>query len=302
MRRCQSSPEPVEDGTVIAPMSSPTLRTLFLVLMVVAASALAQSLPAVPRPLVVGQPAQQHASAVQEKAESDQRGTKSAPLVVETVESQSDADEKVDVARHRRSEATNNRISILIAGLALLVAFVQAYLFIRQLSLMRDSLAHSRQAAEATTAATEVALKQFLASHRPHVRAFLFKEVGGPSETIPLALEYVNTGTLPAHVTAIESSVDLWESPRPARQMTNVLEGEVVLNPGERREQLLNFSEPDLRPALGGEEPPLHYWCVARIKYTGPDGANRETGFCRVYEPSTGRWQRVEDSDYEYAY
>ena len=41
---------------------------------------------------------------------------------------------------------------------------------------------------------------------------------------------------------------------------------------------------------------------IGRVTYIGDDGITRNTGFCREYSRDTGRWHRVESSEYEYAY
>lgn len=44
------------------------------------------------------------------------------------------------------------------------------------------------------------------------------------------------------------------------------------------------------------------FFAVGRVEYIGNDGIERVSGFCREYLKSTGMWERVNNSEYEYAY
>lgn len=88
-------------------------------------------------------------------APADPRGTAAQPLVVRSVESDADAQDKAAQASTRQREATRDVWLVLFAGLTVLVAAAQAIMFLRQLRLMKDTLADTRVAADAARSTGE---------------------------------------------------------------------------------------------------------------------------------------------------
>lgn len=98
----------------------------------------------------------------------DQSGTKNRPLIVEIIETREEAADKQAAEVHRQHEAANSRENTNLTGGLLLIAFVQAFLFLWQLWLMRTSARHTAIAATAAQASVNLA--------RAGERAYLFVE------------------------------------------------------------------------------------------------------------------------------
>jgi hypothetical protein len=129
----------------------------------------------------------------------DIRGTKSQPLVIESIESAEDAAEKREQTNYRAIDSqTAQWVMWLTAGM-LFVASIQALFFWVQLHLMRKSM----KVAEAAATATEQSVKTMQDTAHRQLRAYVsvdrawieFPEPGVPKVTVVVK----NAGQTPAH-------------------------------------------------------------------------------------------------------
>lgn len=131
--------------------------------------------------------------------QSDLRGTRSLPLVIESVVSAEDVTEKREEAKYRAIDSSTARWIMLLTGGMLLVAVVQAIFFFVQLRLMRASMRVAQMAA----AATERTVETMEDTARRQLRAYVsvdrawieFPEPGVPHVTVIIK----NAGQTPAY-------------------------------------------------------------------------------------------------------
>lgn len=292
------------------------LAGLFLAF--VTAIALAQLQPPIPAPGEVRNSNQKEAATVTEPPKSDKRGTKDFPLVIETLESQSDADEKKAVAKHRDNESANNRHVVWLTTGLLGVAFFQAILFVWQLRFMRLALRDAKISADAATiaanaasAGAKLAREQFISAHRPVIRV---KHVWASALTseVPFGVEVVvvNTGATNARVVAyaIECRIEGGINQLPPRpefrsraEMDEPLASGVAL--------AITRVTPDIFGAEAVRETQQGnrlLYCYGYIEYIDDLDRRRKTAFCRClnytdWEPGTaGRFVKHANRDYEY--
>ena len=281
----------------------------FVLGVLITSAAEAQSQPPVPGPPKVAQPDKHHAAGPQAKAEPDKRGTKSAPIVVETLESPADAVEKKASAKHREDEASRNGWMMVFTGGLLIIAIVQAGLFWYQLRLMRDATKEAAAAATAAKNSVELARQAFVATHRPEIVVQSIRSSFGPESSSDFSMKadvtIFNRGTTEAaNLVFFGALIAANEFPL-GLVVTNEISragAEYVLRAGMPLLFVIGgrFRQPEV-PA----EARVRCVCVGRIEYTDSEGHVRRTGFCRIMR-RRGRdiiWDKSNDDEgYEYAY
>lgn len=252
--------------------------------------AAAQSHSPSPRPAEVSQPPQQQASGPQPATESDKRGTKNAPLVVETVEGPSDAAEKKTAAQHRQQEASNSRLTRNFTGGMLLVAVLQASFFLWQLILLRASSAEARQVAEAAKISADAAQRSVISLIHAE-RAYIFAEfvleawplqsASGEGVKNAVTLKAWNYGKTPAILTNVRASVLIDRTVPQA--LPEVEEQELPRALGVAKDTCHEIRVPfrlmDSKEAMIRTNQEQLY-CVGKIGYLDVFNESHEAGFC----------------------
>jgi hypothetical protein len=149
MMSLPSLPDTPNNGTEDDPMN---LRKLAHGSVIVAASFVLLALPVRSGPVPAPQAG---ASAV---GHTDLRGTKGAPLLVETMESRDAIEERREASELRKGEAQRSLWMVLLAGGALVTAVVQALFFWTQLAMMKKELAGAEAAAGVAKAAADASV------------------------------------------------------------------------------------------------------------------------------------------------
>lgn len=138
------------------------------------------------------------ASAVQVLS-SDLRGTRASPLLVENIKTADDKFENQQAARSREKDSLSTYWMMLLTAGMLVIAAVQAWLFLTQLRLMRRSMAVAESAALSAERSVETmqdTAKRQLRAYVSIDRAWIeFPEPGVPRVTVVIK----NAGQTPAH-------------------------------------------------------------------------------------------------------
>lgn len=136
---------------------------------------------------------------------------------------------------------------------------------------------------------------QFIATQRPKVITRGFKSYPSDPQSNQkpvLRFIFVNVGNTPATVVSIGAVVTDRSDP-------DLTDAERLLDPplklGSGQQRIWIVDPGDLLFGMIGP------FCVGCITYKDALGHTRETGFCRKFDTSNGRWIRQTDSEYEYA-
>jgi hypothetical protein len=143
---------------------------------------------------------------------------------------------------------------------------------------------------------------------------------GGPQTedgAKPFRIECViaNVGGTTAHITESNLTIFVPADERdglptfpPYSDARDSLGRSFATKPGEHQERLVALGQRDasrftmLRVLTnGGATGPGNIFCFGFIQYRDKIGTSRRSAFCRHYDAQTGRFDRVENSDYEYA-
>lgn len=133
-----------------------------------------------------------------------ERGTQTSPFVVQTFETADDIEDKGLSKEQRRVEIRNNNASLFLAVGVLLVAALQAGLFVWQLVYMRKSLVDTGVAAEAAKKSADIAMETLYSTQRafvtvPGVRTeYEWPEPDKPPRAFAFRFEIANKGMTPA--------------------------------------------------------------------------------------------------------
>lgn len=174
----------------------------------------------------------------------------------------------------------------------------------------KEQIALAAGSLEATNNATELAKRNFVASHRPEViiRSLTYVQVG--RDFIGARLALVNRGATDAIAVEINGIiVSSGLPPDSGIELPHQSTFEKIANGAEEEHWLhsrVHFRKAELeRSEAGLQLPGFEYrpvFCIGEIAYLDSNGARRKTGFCRQFGPSTTSWLAVENTEYEYAY
>jgi hypothetical protein len=167
----------------------------------------------------------------------------------------------------------------------------------------------------AIRAQVRLARDEFNATHRPRIQIISFEESSvseGASEHFALgaSLGYVNAGDTDAHLIEIGWHISAADRRfRPGVTMKIRKCGGQILTRGKEGGYPLasnvtrdNITVIQMQNDRGENDPPLHLRCVGYVLYADDGGSQRRSGFSRIYDPRTRRWDREENPDYEYSY
>ena len=256
-------------------------------------------------------------------AYGDQLGTKSAPLIVETVESKSDADEKAAAVKHREQDASNSRNTVFITSGLLAIAVVQAILFVYQMVLLVQGTKLAKLAANAATDAaraakesSDLARQEFISTHRPELRV---RHVWPSGELwdggkISVTAQVVNVGVTPAKLIdfSVRTTIELPDRPlRSPPSYGGSVPIDRIMDSGDHAD-LPSIESHSINDA---ENTAIRYgkqrlYCFGYVRYSDGEGRVRTTAFCRVLQPPSGTGanskighfvrSNPENEDYEY--
>ena len=268
--------------------------------------ALAQSQPPDSRSLEVSKPPQKGASGVDQQPDTNKRGTRNLPLVVETLESDADRNEKVDAAKHRKEDASRNWWVMIFTGGLLSVTVAQAFLFFWQLRLIKRSVKDAEAATEVAKESLRFTRESFLAANRPRLvlrDAYCAEMEMG--ELIQVSYVLANVGETQCHIVGSAINVEVLSSfGFGARTMPAVRDsqndvGVQVLQSGEQRELLYTSehlrwdSSNDTRHESGKDSDGLFF--SGHLIYDDERGVKRHMAFHRRFRIGAERFFKVED-------
>ena len=172
------------------------MKILVVLLIAALSSSSAHGKPSAPE----ASPQAQEATAPPPKNEPKPHlGSKSSPLYVVPVQSQSGVVRQSSSDRLQVKDVNSNQLIMAFTGGMLLIAAVQAGLFLWQLRLMRVSLSSAETAARSAESTVEImrdtAQRQLRAYITVETAKIEFPEPGRPRSTV----NYRNAGQTPAH-------------------------------------------------------------------------------------------------------
>ncbi len=270
------------------------LKTVFatLILLFISGLVFAELSPSSIPPI-----AEHNYSEAQKKKEertSKTPGSKDFPLIVETLESKSDAAEKERTAQHRAQEIATSRSTNQLTGGLLTVAVIQLGLFFWQLCLMQRNIQDTRKAADAAQKSADA----LIASERPFLTVSIvnkFDSVENGKQTVHCACKILNEGKSPAIINfadfkimkAGETDFSLKpEGQETARIVMGVHDGQIL-------ERSRMFPVETLNKKL---------FCYGVIEYFGIEGiataeSSWKTEFHHVYINPPGNFHRSDNKE-----
>ena len=187
------------------------------------------------------------APAAQSADQLPTRGSMAEPIYIAPVETSKDKSRQAISDRIQAQEAQSNWLIMLFTGGMLLIAGVQAFLFLRQLKLMRESLDTAASAARSAEHSVEImrdtAQRQLRAYISIETSKIEFPEPGRPKVTV----NYRNAGQTPAY--DVQTWIHQWiacypmrcELPRPPG---NFVMSKSVLGPGAHHTMIIEAPKP----------------------------------------------------------
>ncbi len=170
---------------------------------------------------------------------------------------------------------------IVSLATAVIATFTLATLWVteRLAKLMRASL--------------KLAHSEFISTNRPKIitRGFEANSPPGSNQKALLMFTYVNVGNTPATIISI-GAIITGDSEPGLNLQERSLDPPIRLASGQQRRWLLDIDEPPMGRGV--------IFCLGCITYKDALGHTRVTGFCRQFDPASGRWIRQTNSDYEY--
>ena len=163
----------------------------------------------------VGKPKQQQTATTQQTSSPDQRGTDQTPLVVKTIPSSKTQEESVQDAKDRKDKSANDRHTVFLTGLLVVIGFFQFLVYAYQAKKLRETVKsageqstamdrHIDEAARSATAMENVATI-IQSGNAAIMRAYISVVIGGAiyqDRQDDLKFEgkpnLVNTGSTPA--------------------------------------------------------------------------------------------------------
>jgi hypothetical protein len=161
---------------------------------------------------------------------------------------------------------------------------------------------------KATKESVDLARQEFVSTHRPRIIVYGLAFGGRFSENkpIPISFRYVNAGDSDAQVTGFGSHIfSLSETMMPAeiRFTHQEISPPIDCPSGKHGTRLTpDTIHPDIVIAADVMDDPEKIVCVGYVLYRDGNGTRRQTGFCRQFDLSAGRWIKMQDDEYEYSY
>ena len=266
--------------------------------MIVACGAWGQSQPPAPAPSKQSDPHQQQATHEQQPAAESQRGTQSAPFIVQIVdgkkgEQNTAKGEKESDGKSEMWRLTSDGWTAVFTGLLVAIGGATAIVLLRQSSLLRDQV--------------ELAREEFNATHRPKimVRGFMMgKPDLPPGKTVDFAFACHNIGESPGTVIEVRSAttvLNVGERIRNNSGIPNPEQFDCTLASGEQNVFGGSGGVIDDSESMDIDAGTRILLCVGVVTYIDSAKIKRQTGFCRQYRSRDRTWDIVE-GEYEYAY
>lgn len=279
------------------------IKYIFIVFLLIIPS-LSQSQEPTPSAREVNQPPKNDRNSKYTKSINMQRGSKDLPVFVETLETQSDRDEKIDNRNHREKESTNNWWIMVFTGGLLFTASAQIGLFYWQLWLIRRSIEDTKIAASAAQKSADVAEKSveiMSDTAKKQLRAYLSVTIGSGSfqdrfskikfEVVP-SLD--NSGSTPAHKITYWAKSEILPVPLPDDfnfpHVDNKFQSSFVLGPnqGISLNAIVDEYIPDseVEEVKIGNNRRVYIWGI--VSYEDVFGDSHYTKFCHSIYFFTG--------------
>ncbi len=239
-----------------------------------------------------------------------QRGSEKLPFIVKTIQPPKSQEESEKDTEERKDRKILNVLTFSLAG----IGVMQLIVFGLQARRLRETVEATEKAAEATKKQTEVAINEFISTHRPKiiVRSVTIEPPTHPTLPIeggkPLKVQgvVVNIGDTPTEI--IESNITIlvggpkFNARTPFGPASNNING-IKLFPGGAWSFLVTAEQIDFKNApeiisLKQGEKTIYFFGF--ISYRDDIGNMRRTAFCRKYNPETERFDQTNDPDYEY--
>jgi len=274
---------------VIDIQGEPKMRIALVVLfMLCGVSVFAESqLP--PSPSGVKNHGEQYPAKTNNKREKEARGSEKNPVFIKQAQPEVQG-------KTRDNEGKNiDNSSVFHDWPTMVTAIFTAVLAWSTIALWRSTQALARLSRD-----------EFNATHRPKIIIHTFERTYSEESTVGVIFTYVNVGTAPASITAIESNIFFSDNIVAEDSKRVVQFDNKFLKAGEKdiyriESGMTNLTAiiEDMKVDRG--QSVQRIICRGIIKYADNQGTSRETGFCRVYDETKG-WLRVENSEHEYSY
>lgn len=222
----------------------------------------------------------------QVKNELDQRGTRQNPLVVDSMRGPEDIADKQLEKQQRIEELGSSRSSLYINSGLLLIALLQAWLFVWQLRIMRHSLRDTEIAARAAERSADIAEKAMVWSQRAYIRVDVERIEFSPTKAIEIVLRISNDGQTPAYLSTTYSWADVRAFPHPPEGVFTGTQGnqpnaESVIHPKaavRNKTGTLPLPQETFDAIAAGDT--LRLYIFGHTKYKDAFGYDRLTNFC----------------------
>jgi len=262
---------------------------LFLLFVLGGGSAFAESPPAPTPSRVEAHDSNTDHQNTETKRDKEERGSEKNPLFIKQVHPEIKTD-----ARENKGKTVGNWINKDWPEIA-------TTLFTFVLALSTIALWIS------TRALARLSRDEFNATHRPQIIIHTFEKKYLGDGLLGATFTYVNVGTAPASIVAIESNIYFSDNIAAEDSKETVRFDNKFLKAGEKDNHTTESSITDMTAVIEGMkvdrgQSRQRIMCQGRIIYADSQGTSRETGFCRVYDGDGSCWLRVDNSDYEYAY
>lgn len=247
-----------------------------------------------------------------------QRGTDTAPVSVKLLNSGKSQLEAAQESTHIAAEKSAQRWSIgltaatVFVTLGLLVVAVLQWLTLKaQAAIMTKTVDEMGKQERRMAQTVEIAQKQFVASVRPKlaVRRIYFNDPGGsggPATPSGIYFTVQSRGDAPATITAIYATHRIhpkglrlppWVMPMTKELITKVLPA------GGQSQEFYPMDDLQRRRVISNYETMMDlndFYFIGEISFEDANRVERRMAFCRKYAPTTKRFEREDDPDYEF--
>jgi hypothetical protein len=257
------------------------------------------------------QPVTEKAINSKPNTEQIQRGSEKLPFIVKTSQTPKSQEESEKDTEERKDRKILNVLTFSLAG----IGVMQLIVFGLQARRLRETVVATEKAAEAAKKQTEVAINEFVSTHRPKVivRSVTIEPPTHPAlpieEGVPIKIRgtVVNIGDTPTEI--IESNITILVAGptfyvrTPFGPADNSINGRKLVPGGAWTfwvtADQVDFDNTPKIVALQRGEKVIYFFGF--ISYRDDIGNMRRTAFCRKYNPETERFDQTNDPDYEYA-
>jgi hypothetical protein len=245
-------------------------------------------------------PPREEAKTAQQPAATDQRGTEQSPAFVKIIPAPKTAEETEADRKEKEQKDTNDTRLVWFTGLLAGIGFLQLLVFGWQGFQLKRTVTAAKEA-------TELANKEFISTHRPKIIVYGLNFSGDVTgdQPVPISFRYVNSGDSDAVVTGFGTRIIQLADPLVPADIE--FTHQEITPPIEVPSGMHGFRlTPDtIRPdtvVAGGTFETGSTVCVGVVLYRDGNGTRRQTGFCRKFDFTSGRWVKMEDDEYEYSY